>query len=249
MILDKIKEKAIEYAKGLSIADFAFALPYSYVIVSGRDKDKYAMGVSMTLSEEVQKYQNSIKEISLLNFISKIDSVNIIERTLALSAINAVSQYYIDTSEGEQIDVKEIIRKQSGKIAIIGNMPPITEATKEISHGEVYVFERNPKLWSKGVLSDTLEYNLLPEMNFVFATAASLVNETVDLIVERARSAKSIFLIGATGQILPEFIKNTGITHIASMKITTINKAVQALKLGDYKELVKSSQKYIFQIL
>jgi uncharacterized protein (DUF4213/DUF364 family) len=245
MILELIKEKAIGYAKDLTIVDFSFGLPYTYVVVKG--KNGFAVGVSMTLPEEIQKYENSINEVDLINLVEKIDSLNLIERTLALAAVNAISQYYIDISRANQSDVDSVIQEQNGKIAIIGDMPPIVKAAKE-NHKEIYIFERNPKLWSKEILSDALEYTMLPKMDVVLSTAACLVNNTVDLIVERAKKASVIFLIGATGQLLPSFLRNTGITHIASMKVTNINKAINALKLGNYREFVKSSQKYIFKI-
>lgn len=245
MILNVIKERVKTISDGFSIEDFSFGLPYSYVIV---EKDgQCSMGVAMTIPEEVQHYENSFHDVSISTFINAIESKNIIERTLALATVNAVSQYYINISNSMQMDINEIITHLNGKVGVIGNMPPVVKELKE-NGKNVYVFERNTRLWHEEVLSDTLEYSMLPEMDIVISTASVLVNNTIDLIVERSKNAKSIILVGATGQILPELLKETGITHIASMKTKNIERAKHALKKGDYGKFVKANQKYIFEI-
>ncbi len=245
MILNIIKKRIEKISNGFSIEDFSFGLPYSYVIV---EKDgKCSMGVAMTMPEEVQHYENRFHDVSTSTFISAIESKNIIERTLALATVNAVSQYYININNSIQMDINEIITHLNGKVGVIGNMPPLVKELKE-NGKNVYIFERNTRLWHEEVLSDTLEYSMLPEMDIVISTASVLVNNTIDLIVERSKNAKSVILVGATGQILPELLKGTGITHIASMKAKNIERAKLALKKGDYGEFVKANQKYIFGI-
>lgn len=107
MLLRKFKREALKLAKGLELIDFSFGLPYTYVLVEG-EKSK-ALGVAMTLPEEIQRYENSIEEPSLEEFIKRADSLNAVERTLALAAINAVSQYYIDLSNAKWIDAVELL--------------------------------------------------------------------------------------------------------------------------------------------
>ncbi len=245
MLLDKIKKEIPKYAEGLKLVDFAFALPYSYAIVEG--KKGRAMGVAMMLPEEVQTYDSNFEDLTVKSFLSKLDSLNVIERTLALSVANAVSQYHIDLSGALRIDVEKLLDKSIGKVAVIGNMPPIVEKVREAGL-DAYVFERNAKLWDRGTLSDSLEYRLLPEVGAVLSTAAVLCNDTVDFVLERAKNAKTIFLIGATGQILPELLKGTGITHIASMKVASISGAVSAIKTGNYHEFVRHCEKYVVSV-
>ncbi|NJE25561.1 hypothetical protein E3E22_02775 [Thermococcus sp. MV5] len=245
MLLKKFKKEALKFAKGLELVDFSFGLPYTYVLVEG--ENGRALGVAMTLPEEIQRYENSIGEPSLEEFIKKADSLNIVERTLALAAINAVSQYHIDLNNAEWADAVELFSDDIGKIAVIGNMPPIVKALRERNF-KLYIFERNPKLWDKETLSDSLEYWLLPEVDAVIASATCIVNGTVDMIAERAKNAKIILLTGPTGQALPEFFKGTGITHIASMKVVDIRKAIRELKLGCFKGFAEGSIKYIVEI-
>ncbi|WP_048055300.1 Rossmann-like domain-containing protein [Pyrococcus sp. NA2] len=245
MLLSDIKKRALKLVGELSLVDFGFALPYTWVLVEG--PEGRALGVAMTMPEEIQRYVNSIEEPSLETFIEKADSINIIERTLGIAAINAVSQYYIDLSNAEFVDVLDVIPGNVEKVALIGNMPPLSKALRARGF-EVFVFERNAKLWDRDTYSDALEYHLLPEMDVVIASASSLVNGTIDMLLDRAKRAELFVLTGPTGQLLPEFLKETRVTHLASMKVHDISRALLGLKLGSFKGFEKGNQKYVIEV-
>ncbi|AHL22494.1 Rossmann-like domain-containing protein [Thermococcus nautili] len=245
MLLGRIKREALKLTKGLRLVDFGFALPYTWVLVQG--PEGRALGVAMTLPEEVQRYRNSVTEPSLEAFIERADSINSIERTLALAAINAVSQYHIDLADAEWVDVLDLIPENAGKVALIGNMPPLVRELRARGY-EIYVFERNARLWDKDTFSDALEYHLLPEMDAVIASATCLVNGTIDMLLERSKRAKLFVLTGPTGQLLPEFLKGTGVTHLAAMKVTDLEKALLGLKLGSFKGFEEGNKKYVVEV-
>ena len=245
MLLSKIKKKALKLADALELVDFGFALPYTWVLVKG--PEGRALGVAMTLPEEVQRYTNSIGEPSLKAFIERADSLNVIERTLGLAAINAVSQYHIDLSDAKWVDVLELLPEDDGKVALIGNMPPLTKALRDRGFN-VFVFERNAKLWDKDTYSDALEYHLLPEMDAVIASASCLVNGTIDMLLERAKRARLFVLTGPTGQLLPEFLKGTRVTHLAAMKVVEVERALLGLKLGSFRGFEEGNRKYVVEV-
>ncbi|ASJ04131.1 Rossmann-like domain-containing protein [Thermococcus barossii] len=246
MLLNKLKKRALRLIdEDLRVLDFSFGLPYTYMLVEG-ERGK-ALGVAMTLPEEIQRYDNSIDETSVEAFIEKADSLNIIERSLALAAINAVSQYYIDLSSAKWIDAVELLDDNVEKVAVIGNMPPIVSALREKGL-ELYVFERNPKLWDRETLSDSLEYWLLPEMDAVLASASCMINGTLDMLLDMAKNARIFLLTGPTGQVLPEFLRGSGVTHLASMKVKNTERAILNLKLGRFRGFSDESLKYVLEV-
>ena len=245
MLLRRIKREALKLIDGIKLVDFGFALPYTWVLVEG--ERRRALGVAMTLPEEIQRYTNSIGEPSVEEFIERVDSLNVIERTVGLAAINAVSQYHIDLNDADNVDVLEILPENAGKVALIGNMPPLAKELRERGH-ELYIFERNPKLWDRETLSDVLEYRLLPEMDVVIASASCLVNGTIDLLVDRAKTAELFVLTGPTGQLLPDFLSGTRVTHLASMKVVDIEKALLGLKLGSFRGFEEGNVKYVVEV-
>ncbi len=245
MLLSEIKEKALELVDGLELVDFGFALPYTWVLAQGPEGK--ALGVAMTLPEEIQRYTNSVTEPSIEAFIKRADSLNVVERTLGLAAINAVSQYHIDLSGAEWVDVIELLPDDIGKVALIGNMPPLTRALRERNF-EVFVFERNARLWDRDIYSDALEYHLLPGMDAVIASATCLVNGTIDMLLDRAKNARLFVLTGPTGQLLPEFLRGTRVTQIAAMKVVDFNRALFGLKLGSFKGFEEGNRKYVVEV-
>ncbi|ALM74477.1 Rossmann-like domain-containing protein [Thermococcus barophilus] len=247
MILRKLKKEALRIIdEDFTIVDFSFALPYTYVVIEG--KRRKSLGVAMTLPEEIQMYSNEIEDVDVRKFIEKLDSLNIIERTLAIATINAVSQYYIDLSRAKNEDAVELLDDSIEKVAVIGNMHPIVKTLKERGF-DVYVFERNLKLWDRETLSDSLEYWLLPEMDAVIVSGSALVNATLDMILERSKKAKLIVLTGPTAQLLPELLRGSGVTHLASMKVLNIERALTKLKLGTFRGFEKENKKYIIEVL
>jgi uncharacterized protein (DUF4213/DUF364 family) len=244
MLLSEIKKKALELADGLELLDFGFALPYTWVLAEGPEGK--ALGVAMTLPEEVQRYTNSISEPSIEAFIERADSLNVIERTLGIAAVNAVSQYHFDVSDLPDVDVVELVEDFS-KVAVIGNMPPVVRALHE-KGVMTLVFERNPKLWDRETLSDALEYILLPEVEAVIVSGSALVNGTLEMILDRAKNAELIVLTGPTAQIHPELVKGTGITHLAAMKVTDLEKALLGLKLGSFRGFEEGNRKYVVRV-
>ncbi|WP_457741846.1 Rossmann-like domain-containing protein [Thermococcus sp.] len=246
MLLSKIKKKTLSIIDGLEVVDFGFALPYSWVLIEG--SGGRTLGVAMTLPEEIQRYVNSIDNISIKEFIERLDSFNVVERTLALAAVNAVSQYYLELSREEiNKDVLELLPDDPGKIALIGNMPPIARELRKRGF-EVYVFERNPKLWDRDTYSDALEYHLLPDMDVVIASGSCIVNGTLDMLLDRAKNVELFVLTGPTAQLLPEFLRHTIVTHIASMKVVDITKALLGLKLGSFRGFEGGTIKYIIEV-
>ncbi|XRO75650.1 enolase N-terminal-like fold-containing protein [Methanocaldococcus sp. 28A] len=149
MIIEKIKERALnllnEKEDKFKILDFSFALPYSYVLIESNGKK--ALGVAMTLLEEYRGHGNR-KELninkSLEDFINMVDSFDIVERTLGLAAINAVSQYYLNF-EVNCRDAAELVlnRNDIKKIAFIGNMMPVVNTLRKSGSFDIYVFERS----------------------------------------------------------------------------------------------------------
>uniref|UniRef100_UPI0025CCBF6B Rossmann-like domain-containing protein n=1 Tax=Thermococcus sp. TaxID=35749 RepID=UPI0025CCBF6B len=51
-----------------------------------------------------------------------------------------------------------------------------------------------------------------------------------------------------TGQLLPDFLKGTKVTHLAAMKVVDIEKALLGLKLGSFKGFEKGNRKYVVEV-
>lgn len=253
MIVDDLADKTLEILKNgdkLTLKEYSIAIPYAYVIVEGEKGVK--MGVSMVLDSKCH-YRRDFDETSLESIIECAKGYNLTERTLAMAAINAVSQYYIDFTESKNEDVLDLIvsDKDIKKIGFVGNIAPVVNELREIDgkNYEIYVFERNSSSCGAELLDDTFEYRLLPEMDAVIITGTTLVNDTIDVVLERSKNAKLKILTGPTAQINPDFLKNSGITHTASTRVISIDKTVTDLKHGSsFGIFSRNSSKYSMKV-
>lgn len=248
MILEEIGRRTLRLIKEeLKIIDYSFAIPYTYVMIEG--KDKKSIGVAVTLMEEIHSFENNAPNVSLGSFLQMAESFNIIERTLCLATINAVSQYYIDLRDEIDDDLVQFLEKETDieKVAVIGSMFPTVQKLQEAGK-KVFVFERNKILFDKNTISDGLEYQLLPTMDAILATGAVLLNGTIDLILDRTNNAKVVALLGPTAQALPELFKGRHVTHLCSSKVEDIDDALTNLKLGSFKGSGKYNKRYALKV-
>ncbi|XRO75450.1 Rossmann-like domain-containing protein [Methanocaldococcus sp. 28A] len=83
----------------------------------------------------------------------------------------------------------------------------------------------------------------------VFISGTSLLNDTLDFVLDRAKNAKLKILVGPTAQSLPDLFKGFGITHIAPTKVIDVDKALLYLKFASSSMIFKeASKKYTIEV-
>lgn len=110
------------------------------------------------------------------------------------------------------------------KVAIIGRYPGLE---KVLDGCDVAVFERNP---SGEDLPDTAAEFLLPQMDWVFITATSLMNKTFARLAELSKNAVSV-LMGPSLPWLEEW-KTFNIDYLAGVVVTDSDYAEQVVMEG-----------------
>ncbi len=240
MIIEKIikNTKRLIKNKDFEILDFSFSLPYTYVYLSCEKKE--SLGVAMTLVEEYKYKKDKIFLKDIDDFIENANSLDITYRTLGLATINAISQYFIKLKEENfRIDIISILKQYDIKnLGMIGYMKPLLKILKDYN---LYIFERNPTLKDENVISDSLEYNLLPKMDALLISGTSLLNSTIDMILDRGKNAKIKMLVGPTAQVLPF----EDVEYFASIYIPNPKQTLYYLKLGSSYGIFRLGKKYV----
>jgi len=245
MILDSLKSKCEEMLRkcpDLMIEDASVCYPYTYVIV--RDfEGRRALGACLTPLLEMSNREvwqpprfpggQAVEVLRIAN------STHMIERVLGIATLNAISQYFLDTERlGSDLveDIVELIKRElhkGSKVAVVGYMTPLVNELRSLGY-DLMVFERDRSA-RRDALSDCLEPRLLPQADAVIITGATLLNDTLDEVLEYSRSARIRALVGSTAQAHPDILKGTGLTHVASVKVVDIDEAVKAIKLTAWR--------------
>ncbi|ADG13032.1 protein of unknown function DUF364 [Methanocaldococcus infernus ME] len=232
MRIKKIVKEVKKISDDFTILDISLCYPYTYSLL---EKDgKRSLGLAMLLVEELKHIKEPIEFKDLDDLIEMSNSLNIIERTLGISTINAICQYYIEVSEEDfKRDILEIA-KQYKNIGMIGYIKPIYEKLKE----KCVVFDR--KFRNDEVVSDAFEYNLIPKFDLLIISGTTLINDTIDMILDRAKG--ETILVGPTAQLLPNMID---VDYLASVKVP--EEAIKYLKLGSNYGIFRLGRKYVIK--
>ncbi len=232
MIVEEIWEEISKMVdEELLVRDFAVGVKYSYVIIEG--KNGQAMGTAYMPSEDVTRGYSRIPNFD--NIKPMLTSTNIMEKSLGMAFLNAVSQYLLWNMNMQKnlpinySNITDFILDTNPKNVVIGNMRPVVNRLAEFGV-KTTVLERNPRM-RYNALPDCFASRVLPAAETVVITGAVLVNDTVDYILSQLKNARHIILVGPTAGIYPARCLY-GITHIASLRIENIEKSAKIIRLG-----------------
>ena len=177
------------------------------------------------------------------------NSFDIIERTVGIATLNALSQQVME-SEGyerkfgvDAMDEMEV--KGEDEVAVVGYIRPLVGKLRAKAR-KVHVFDRNPQLRGDALL-DTFVDLILPKADVVVISGSSLVNGTVDRLLELSKGARFVVFAGPTASILPEPFFERGVKIIAGVRAKgpkVVDAVAEAKPFVVFKGLV---EKYIIE--
>lgn len=168
-------------------------------------------------------WSGTLVNMTVADLVPWLESWDSYQATVAMAAINAVinskspllsSSVPLSPSSSPNLAVFEhflpLIRGK--RVVVIGRYPGLVEYEQEV---DLTVLERQPTAQD---LPDTACEYLLPEADWVFLTATSIVNKTFPRLVELSQNAKLV-LMGPTLPWLPD-LADMGIDYLAGVAVT-----------------------------
>jgi uncharacterized protein (DUF4213/DUF364 family) len=122
------------------------------------------------------------------------------------------------------------------KVVVIGRYPGIERYAEEI---DLRIIERQP---TAGDYPDPACEFLLPDADWVFLTASSLVNKTFPRLAELSRDAVTV-LMGPTVPWLPEF-HDFGIDYLAGIEVTDATSLYRTAAEGGGVRIFENGARY-----
>ncbi|MCS7131890.1 MAG: DUF364 domain-containing protein, partial [Hadesarchaea archaeon] len=118
---------------------------------------------------------------------------------------------------------------------------PMVEELRRRGH-KLYVFERSPK--REDVLPDWAAEYLLPRLSVALITGTAVVNKTIDHLLELARNAREVAVLGPSTPLAGEVFKRHGVTLLSGMVVEEPQKALKIISQGGgVRELKKVARK------
>ncbi len=235
MLMEKLAGRVMEEVSpdwGLRIKEYCVCLRAAYVVVEDKNGER-SIGISHIALEDLHD-STPPRPPSIEDVDELVMDLNPITRSLALSLLNAVSQYIIkkrsiDLGENRR-DFISLIRGEP--VCVIGNMVPLVRELEK-KGVEVYVFEKNPRLRCFGkCFSDSEERILLPRCRTLIITGMTLLNHSIDGIIAASRGYNIV--VGPTAGILPMAFRSSGVDIVGSVHVVDIDGLINHLRLGNY---------------
>lgn len=251
MIVDdllKLVEKRNDRLKNLIISRMCISLCYTAVML-----DDGHVGLCHTPIEDVVHTHinrrpdfHGSRALELARLASSFD---LIERTVGVATLNAISQKIMDEEHYQRefdVDALENIDvKAEDEVAVVGYIRPLVEKLRAKAK-RVHVFEHNPQLRGEA-LPDTFVEMILPRCDVAVISGSSLANGTVDRLLELSKGARLVIFAGPTASMLPGPLFDRGVGVIAGVRAMgpkVVDAVAEAKPFMSFREHV---EKYVIR--
>ncbi len=235
LIRDTIKlvEEFIEELDEWYLEDVCIGLLYTGVKISGG----YG-GVAYTFLEDIfsnlhsklcPRVNGSLSGMQLSEVLQLSLSWNFLEAAVGVASLNAASQYVIEKRNyrSSNVDVVDLIEK-GDKVVMVGDFKPLLPKIRRMTDNLIIV-EKNPSLTGENVLPYFAVEEVMPEADVAVVTGSTLVNKSIDRLLELGSSAKHFVLLGPTASIVPDIFFEKGGTAVMGIKINDADKMLRVV--------------------
>lgn len=134
---------------------------------------------------------------------------------IGLATANALIDIPDGAIESDILDLLQVGSQES--VGMIGYFGPLVGPIRKNARS-LHVFERKP-IPELGVLPDTAAGNLLPQCQVVVLSATTILNQTIDGLLDCCKSAREIAVLGPSTPFLPEPFRKRGVTVLSGVQV------------------------------
>jgi uncharacterized protein (DUF4213/DUF364 family) len=237
-IRQKIKEASLELAGNIFVRDVRIGLVYTAVLL-----DTGQLGVAFTFRGDSKGGCSVFKGIRPLagkkasEMLAMFDSTDRVESAVALATSNALSNIMNENPlEGDTLEYLDIHPEDN--VAMVGYFAPLVPLLKKRAES-LKIFEQIDM--AKGdLLPEKDLYRQLPHCQVAVITSTSILNDTVDAILNAARTCREVVLLGASTPILPEVFADTPVSILSGVVVNNNEEIMRIVSEGGGMRLFKN---------
>jgi uncharacterized protein (DUF4213/DUF364 family) len=214
MLINEICDFLMPAAALRSIADVRIGLGYTAVRL-----DDGHCGLSYTFRNEIHEGCCVIREAGTLSgrpaslLAEWTRSTDPIASAAGLATLNALTDVPPGAAEADLL--AELHVASSDAVGMVGYFGPLVSPLR--SRGRIlHIFERRPHAES-GVLPESATAEILPQCNVVILSATTLLNRTLDGLLDHCRNAREVAILGPSTPLLPEVFLGRRLTLLSGV--------------------------------
>lgn len=238
MLLDELCREITSIARGIRVVSAGAGVRYTFVVTASSGR-KF-LGMAYTPIEDLT-HGDSEAMLEAYEALREgrdpcllAESPYPLVKSLLVAYLNSSTAHvYEPPSNAVGVDVLDVMRfSEQDVVAVVGYIGPVIKGLAGRVK-EIIVLERNPRRRGQA-LPDVSAPRALKRATKVIVTGATLVNDTIDLVLGHSTSAEAIALVGATASLHPEPLFRRGVSVVAGFRVSpsNIEEVIKALTLG-----------------
>jgi uncharacterized protein (DUF4213/DUF364 family) len=216
MLSDEIYQEALAIAGDHNTTDIRVGLGYTAVAL---EDDR--CGLAYTLHEKGYESCTLVAEAGTLagrkasEFISWMKQPDETACAIGLATANALISLPNGAADADILELLQVQNEDA--VGMIGYFGPLISPIKKLAR-TLHIFERKP-IPELGVLPDSAAAELLPQCQVVIISATTLLNHTLDAVLEHCKRAHEIAILGPSTPFLPGIFKKRGVTILSGVHV------------------------------
>jgi uncharacterized protein len=229
MLADEIVDQGLRTAQNHAVADVRIGLGYTAVCL-----ENGCCGLAFTLHEKEYESCCVIPEAGRLagrkasELIPWMKSADVTACAVGLATLNAVIEPPASAVEADIVDLLPVGTDDT--VGMIGYFGPLVEPIKKKAYS-LHVFERLPDP-DYGILPESAAKDLLPKCQVVIMSATTLLNHTIDGLLDLSKAARQIAVLGPSTPFLPEIFRSHGVTLLSGLHVVDSKQILQIVSEG-----------------
>lgn len=229
MLTDEIVNHGLQLAKQRKVADIRIGLGYTAVQLDGG-----SCGLAYTLHE--QEYESccvmpdagQLAGRKASELIPWIHSQDVTACAVGLAALNALLEPPPAAVESDVLDLLAL--EPEDTVGMIGYFGPLVEPIRSRTR-TLHVFERRGEP-EHGILPESATRELLPACRAIVISATTLLNHTIDGLLDLSKTAREIAILGPSTPFLPEVFRRYGITMLSGVQVVDPDRILRIVSEG-----------------
>ena len=217
----KICRKIMEFleprCQDLKIKDVRIGLGYTAVQL-----DDNRTGVAFTMGKDAEgccsAFPGSVQLAgrSAIDLLRLLESPVLLETVVGLATANALSNVRPAAAiAGDVLDAVAMVPQD--RVAMIGYFHPLVSSLEK-RVARLDIFDERAE-GATGVQPPEHAPDVLPTCDVALITSTTLINATIDLLLESAVNCREVVLLGSSTPLLPEAFHGTPVTLLSGITI------------------------------
>lgn len=170
-------------------------------------------------------------------------------RSLGMAAVNAISQSvfrragYTPPPAGDSMGSLALTRDDH--LGMVGYFPSLVARLRD-ARIRTTVIERKTRFsGDNDLIAVSLDIDDLKKCNKVLCTASTLLNDSMDQVLERTVNAETVVVVGPTAGFIPDPLFRRGVSAVGGTRVVDAQAAIEALQQD--RGLAGTTQRYLIR--